>query len=620
MNTFIKLLLTLSILFLSVGCQTNNSDKLATTPGGVVIDPDPTSDPGTPTPTPDPNTDPSADPSVEPSIDPEPDDPNISVISVILPVDTATVTLNSAIINIKVTVIDDKNNPYSGGNVKIVYPDDIRNGRDIGFFEESSVAPVNGVATFSYTAPSDLSVDKSDLVFNFYHESNPSEILPFTVKLQPVSGQDVITNFTLATATPKDVTMPIESNKIVSYLVYDENNVQVPDADITSITVTSLNPTIGTLEDNFGHSGNTLTLTTNNASVNVVSYTKTGIIPLEVVAIFDDENGEEQTLTKVFNIIVLSGPPSAISLSYAGTEQIPERAKFVEKWIVTVTDKYTNKVNNNPAISAGLVAGYVQNSAATPTNAGNYLHYVPDTTGSGTINPGIDSSTFTSTSNPFTDVDLINDVLVTFGTGYKYEASGKWDIKTVAAGTLGIEDYSGSVTSDMGFAVGNNQREDPCEIGTKWIANVYAENDNYILEDTGSLALNVEYDYYLVGKSTMLWVNLVGSQDGTLTRLGQTRKITLRGQGIEGDGVHTVPKGGTYTVHIPLMIKNTQEHYRNANFAFNVKTNDKTHEDNKTSTDGDLSTCYESVTVTVTTDSDAAGTVELENTLIHAEF
>jgi len=619
MNIFIKLLIALSILFLSVGCQTNNSDRLATElPDGNVTDPtNPTAEPTvepTVVPTEEPTVEPTEEPTVEPTVEPEEE-----VISVILPVDTAIVKVNSATVTINVTVIDDKNNPYSSGSVKIIYPDDVRQGRDVGYFSETVVTPVNGVAKFVYTAPSDLSVNTADLVFKFYHDSNPTEEVTYTIKIQPDPGQTILTNYTLATGDPNDITMPLESNKKVSYIVYDENNKEVADSDIISIDVTSLNPTIGTLKDNSDRAGTTLDFDVNNVTINVVSYRKSGIVPLEVVAVFNDVNGDQQTITKVFNMIVLSGPPSAISLSYAGTTQAAERAKFIEKWIVTVTDKYSNYVDNQPAISAGMIAGYAKRAVTPASPQPNYLQYDPDTSESGTMTPT--ANTFTAGTASFDNIDLSNDILVTYGTGYKYEASGKWDIETLTSSTvLGIESYNGATTTDMGFAVGNNQREDTCRIGAKWLANVYAENDDYILADTGTLALNVEYDYYLVGKSTMLWVNLVGSQDGNLTRLGEAKKITLRGQGITGPGSYEIPKDSTRTITMYFNVANTSENYRNANLYYEIKTGGGASLVSYSDSDGNVSICRPYVTVTVATSVDEAGTVELQNLLVTPEF
>jgi len=622
MNIFFKIFISLALVLATVGCQTNNSAKQA--PDGNITNPTPTPGPTT-DPTVEPTVQPTAEPTVAPTDEPteEPTEP-ITVIDVILPISTKEVTLNSEIVNISVTVIDDKNNPYSEGLVKIVYPDDIRQGRDIGYFTTSSVAPINGVANFVYTAPSDLSVNTSNLVFSFYHDSNPTATLPYTITINPENNQVVLTNYELRTANPDDVSMELETSKVVSYTVYDDNNQQLLDTDIISMVITSLNPDIGILEDTYGNSGPSLTVTDkNNVTINIVSNTKSGIVPIKVDASFVDVNDENQTLTQVFNMLVLSGPPSAISLAYAGTTQASDRAKFIEKWIVTVTDRYSNKVNSNPAISMGMIAGYTKSSDPAVGNEGNYTYYNP---GSATTLDAT-ADTFTSHVNTFGNVDDSTDILVLTGTGYKYPALGKWDISKIDDSTLSIiDDYDSNNTTELGFAVGNNQREDTCNPGVKWIANVYPESGKYIIEDTGTLAISVEYDYYLVGKSTMLWVNLVGIQHSTneTIRIGEARKVTLRGLGLESTGL-SFGQGFLGTTRFFISISDTVEWYKNANFGYFVEvTGDgNTYTVPETSMNNGITSCIEGgvayVDVNITA-SASAGTIEIKNILPGSEF
>ncbi|MEA2099839.1 MAG: hypothetical protein U9P72_06900, partial [Campylobacterota bacterium] len=303
--------------------------------------------------------------------------------------------------------------------------------------------------------------------------------------------------------------MGLESNKLVSFMVKNKNDAQVDDSKITSITVTSLNPSLGTLENTLGDKNSSLTMYgKNSVAISIESNTLSGIIPLQVDSVFVDENGAVQNLSEVFNILVLSGPPTAMSLSYASTAQNKDNAKFIEKWILTVTDKYNNLVNTNPSVSMGMIAGYARSSGTTSiSNLNNNLFYNPSV--GGTMKGA--ENEFHATRSVFGNVDQVNDVLVTFGNGYTYEASGKWDINTNTNNILDLVDsYNGKDTSSLGFAVGHNYRQDGSMEGVEWVGNVYPEDNNYIIDETGSLKINVEYDYYLTGKDVMLWVNLIG--------------------------------------------------------------------------------------------------------------
>ncbi|SFV61206.1 hypothetical protein MNB_SM-4-954 [hydrothermal vent metagenome] len=544
MNTiklFLSILLVITTLSLS-GCQGSNSDPVSdagTTTGGIV-------------------------PVV-------PDVNDTTSITVVLPVSSAVLTTNSQVVNIDVRVFDSANNPYSTGTITKVNPSDVLLGRDVGTFDKQVSTITNGIASFAYTAPADLDANTSNILFSFYHDSNATDAKIFTMSLVPDVNQSISTSYQLRTSSVDGVSMALESSESVSYSVYDlSDGSALVDADMISMTVTSLNTSLANLTDSKGNSGTTLTVSAqNNISLNVNSNTKSGLVPIKVVANFRDANGIDQNLTEVFSMLILSGPPSAISLSYASTEQVAARAKFIEKWVVTVTDKYSNLVNSNPSVSMGMIAGYTQSSAATANVAG-YLHYLPGAGVGGSINATSDD--FTALTAAFTNVDDQNDILVVYGTGYKYDASGKWDITTNSSTVLDlVDDYNSTTRSEMGFAVGNNQREDTCDIGSKWVANVYADGNTAIIDSTGTMVINVEYDYYLTGKSTMLWVNLVGIQNSTgeQVRIGEAKKITLRANGLTGE-TYVYAKGFNGQVRLEVKITGTSEYYHNSRFSSHV--------------------------------------------------
>jgi len=418
---------------------------------------------------------------------------------------------------------------------------------------------------------------------------------------------------------------------LVSYAVYDANNNQIENSAVKSITMTSLNPSLATLEDTTGNSGTTLTVKDkNNVTVNVLSNTKSGVVPIKVDATFTDVNSKEQNLTKVFNVIVLSGPPTAMSLSYAGTDSQVKKAdaKMVEKWVLTVTDKYNNLVNTNPAISMGMLAGYAKSSAAVNNDA-NYLYYLPSV-GNGSLSAI--NNNFTSPAGAFGNVDQDNDYLVTFGNGYTYNASGKWDINTNSNSIVDlIDDYSGAETSGLGYAVGNNFRQDMCREGQEWVGNVYPESGSYILDGNGSMRLDVEYDYYLVGKDVVLWANLTGKQnsENKIVRLGEAKKIGLRGTGLTAES-YDFSAGFQGTIKLKILINDTPVYLRNANFSYlvNVASDNANWSVTDTSMSHKIKYCYGDqnqsgqsyVDVTFSSPTPNAGTVTLTNVLPSSEF
>jgi len=545
-------------------------------------------------------------------------------------IDDIELTINNEIISIDVLVFDSDNNPYPDGNIKIIYPTEVLTGRDIGSFEASTVPLKNGKATFTYTAPTQLDANSSDIIFNFYHDSQHSIMKKLKITINPDPNQVVLTTYSLKSSLKENqISMGLNSNQFISFYIEDGDTTPVPDNNITRIAISLLNPALGELQDTTGRTGYKLEFNNkNNIGVNLVTKNISGVIPLKVNATFSDVNNNEKNITKIFNILVESGPPSAISFSYVGeTKQIASRAKFTETWVLSVTDKYNNLVNTHPAISTGIMLGYTQSSDTTSNNA-NYLYFNPSEDKNGTID--VDNQDFTVNNTPFDNVDQTNEYLVTFGNGYRYNASGKWDINTNSSNKLDLVDkFEGNNSSNLGFAVGHNYRQDRCEEGVEWIANSYFEkennssNNNYIIKDTGTIRVIIEYDYYLVGKSVMLWANLIGTDNGKTVRIGEARKITLRGLGLDKVDTIVVPNGADseiYRFHIP--VKGIESLYSNAKFSYRVNSTNLTI-NNIQDSNGDLDNCkaYVDINVTDNNSSDNKdGSLTLKNLQIIDEF
>ena len=551
---------------------------------------------------------------------------------VILPVNKSELTVNSQALNIEVRVFDAANNPYTKGNVKIIYPNDVQTGRDVGYFVSSSVA-VNsaGIANFSYTGPTDLQANTDPISFAFYHEDNPTQSKIFTFTIKPDLNQVVLTNYTLE-ASPDSIVMGLDKTQSLSYTVKDKNGNIVEDNAMISMTVTLLNPSLGILLDSNGNKGSSLSFSKlNNVSLNLRTMTISGLLPIKVNAEFKDANGKNESLEKIFNVTILSGPPTAISLSYASTSQDATNAKFIDSWVLTVTDKYNNKVNNHPSVSMGMLAGYA-NSSDNTANSAKYLYYNPVTStfpASGTISATGSSSggsSFTATNAPFAFIDDVNQYLVTFGNAYTYNASGKWTIQRDTNKSVDLVDqFKGDNVSGLGFAVGNNFRQDRCNFGDEWIGNVYPKDGSNIVGETGSMLLNVEYDYYLTGKDVMLWVNLLGESNGETVKIGEAKKVTLRGQGLTGE-TYSYAKGFSGVKRLYIHIANTVEFYKNANFAYNVTvTGDGTVWNIAgTSMDAGITSCVAGgvayVDVNISSSPDNGGTITLDNVVPTNEF
>jgi hypothetical protein len=514
-----------------------------------------------------------------------------------------------AVIAIKVYA-GETNSPYSQGNVLVVLPTKIVNGVDIGSFESYSVPVVNGEATFRYTGPQNLQalIDSGDSssVFKFYHDADPTNKKEMIVTYNPTSDYVPI-NYTMKISSEDNkFTMGIPNQeKSFSIIIKDDAGNNVAKASMTSFEIAIQNIFIGKLISN-GQEHSTLTLANENPiTFNVKTNTNSGLIPLRVVATFVDTNRVTRTLEQTVNITVFSGPPTAMSLSRLEGGYDKERGKYIERYAVSATDGYNNKVNTSPGVATGAIVGYaVDGSApsAIETNSTKRLYIAKNNTQKGTIKPlGGGLATFSvpvDGQNRFQYIDESNDKLVIFGEGYIYEALGKWDFNRLSNEVLELQDtYLGVKRSELFYAIGHNYRQDPCRSdGSEYIGYAQIDSNGSMLDSEGTAIVTFGYDYHLTGKDIMLWVNLTGYQADTdqTTRIGEAKKVTLRGNGLRSepsDG-YGVSKGKTANVVFSIWHEKIPEFYRNAHFDWDIKVGSTCgYEVIETSNDYDARAC-----------------------------
>ncbi len=543
-------------------------------------------------------------------------------------------TKNSETRSIVVSVYDQNNIPASSGTVNVVYPTEASEGVDVGSFTSKTATITDGKAIFSYSGPSDLSslldAGKSGTSFKFHYENEVTNVVELSVNYVPDEDQIVITSYKIL-FNPQNSSSKMSLDEIMPFSVsiVDEDENVVSNSDVYELNISLENTAIASLMDTSGATGTTLKYQNqNNITASVVSDTKSGLVPLKVSAHFKDVNDKNISINDIFNVIIESGPPTGISISYVGTDQDKERAKFIEKLAISVTDKYFNPVNTNPSVSVGAIVGYAR------YDGGDINHRI--FVDSGTL-ATLDSDTLSLNQNLIdegtTDIDVANDTLVTFGNGYRYPASGAWGFNDFTASTISLDagQYEGNVTDSLGYAVGRNIRQDACQHGDEWVGQAKLADGAVTLDEKGTAIIEISYDYYLVGKSIVVYTNIIGQDNklGKELKLGEAKKHTLRGHGIEvlgdlsitAEGTETSP--GTATGIFYAWIKDTPEPYRNARFGFGGVT---------TSGDGYINSVqYKSieecsnnghayVEYTITADINSTFSVSFSNPLISSEF
>ncbi len=533
-------------------------------------------------------------------------DQNITLPIVVIPEKKRNITLNSnsQSEDIEIHVYKD-GAPYSGGKVKVVLPNKVLSGKDVGSFNSYEIAPVNGKATFYYTGPSNLisliNSGDTESVFGFYHTENMEAKQEMHVKYERPQNSHVSRNYYLDMSTDGDFSMGIpDQEKTFTVLLKAQDgsgqNEDLTTEQITKLTVETTNGTVAQILD--GQSlvnKKDLTLSSNGGSFVLKSKKLSGLVPIKVTLEFTDVNGKTHgeggdfpPLTTIINVRVFSGPPTAISISYVGTTQDAQRAKYIETFAITVTDEYGNKVNTHPNISVGAIAGYAvagTEASGAETNETRRLFYgrsdILNGSANGHIIPGANhSATFTADpANVFkyTNAEGNNtDKLVVFGAGKNYEAMGKWDFAKSSDSTLDLEDqYFGSDRSGLYYAVGHNYYQDQClDDGREWIG--FTDASSYIVDDEGTVRVKYIYDYHLTGKDVTVWVNLDGLQpdSGKKIRLGEATKHTLRGTGftkVPSNG-YKLEKGQSGYGTFVIWHENAPERYRNGHFGYVIKS------------------------------------------------
>ncbi len=567
-------------------------------------------------------------------------DINTSLPIAIVPATQRTVALtnNGQSVDIAVRVYKDTA-PYTEGEVKVELPSEVLNGVDVGSFSAYSV-PVDdqGVALFHYTGPGNLQalIDDNHLgsAFKFYHSGNSSPEVrqPMNVVYQPGDDYVPIDYRMVITTQNNDFSMGIpDLTKTFNVVLQksDGSDLGSADATITSVTVQTENASVGQLYDTA--SG---TLVDSQVLQNIKSapfYIKSkklsGIVPVRARIAFNDVNGDAKVLETIVNVRVMSGPPSAISVSYLSTGLDSARGKYNEKFAVSVVDEYGNSVNTKPYISLGAITGYAvdgRESSGVETNETKRLFYGRSDIENDIANGSLDnmgdtdphSTQFEALIRPdvfrYVNAEGPNtDKLVVFGAGKNYEAMGKWDFSRINDTTLNLEDdYYGSDRNGLYYAIGRNYYQDQCrQDGSEWIGS--AASDTYQLDDQGTVVIDYKYDYHLAGKDVMVWVNLSGIQPdtGKKTRIGEVIKHTLRSTGlvqVPANG-YTLKKGTSGLATFAIWHENVPERYRNAHFGYAIKSGSTCHAVRAASSnDFDARTCTNHEVVSYDDDNNAS--------------
>jgi len=514
---------------------------------------------------------------------------NVSVLSTggvgspivsISPLTPISVTTNNEVKTVELRVFGEGGSIIDGGTITVGYPAEYIAGQDVGYFQENVVAVVNGRATFTYVGPSDvynIINTTTSVSFSFFDTLNAAGTsTSLTVNFEPDTTVQppLLTGYTIDFVDNNNkATLDLNSTSVFTVSVRDDNGDLVPDTNILGLTITSLDPGRAQLVDNTNTEVASLTFNLKNSiPMTIKTYTVSGQVMFDIVLDINDSNGNTLTKTITKSVVVFSGPPTAMSITYAYTDQNTTTLRFTEHMQIAVTDKWNNPVNTNPLIYVSAIGGYA-NDPTSGVGDNFMVRLAPvATVSSGTV--------FTDTSGA--DLSVVNpsdDILMTFGEGYVYQASGKWDISSAAATSLNlVETYTATTpTANMGYAIGHNYRQDKCNFGEEWILNVDSADGSYRVNDNGIALVQVQYDHVYVGHTIFIGATTVGQLNVTpeTIRMGEATRHTLRGFGYEGSYSFTVPPGDAVEGTVMVHLKGTGYDARNVWFTYVVTSSDE---------------------------------------------
>ena len=482
----------------------------------------------------------------------------------------------------------DGNETLTGKVVKITTADFVGS-----FSAQQATTDETGKATFAYHSPGNVDVNTTFTVaFALEEDANVSTVVSFKIGS---GGGNTDTNTTVDSITYGMVFKPADDaynlglgmQKSANIKLINKKTDETIDASkIQSIKVTSKDKTVLKISTGLGDvASEEITLSgKNDVTIQLVAdVLNSGLAPLAISITYVDLNGNAKTMTETYSMSVLSGPPTAFSITSAGISYNFDTKLFEHKYLVRATDRNGNPPPAGGIINVSAMASFAKDALGREMLYGQYAKQ----------NDGI-SATLTSDSGkgkvniagiaPFdaAHIDIDRAFVAIDGNVNTYEANGKWNIDSILGNdALSFSNqYLGVDYSDLGLAVGYNYRDKFCSSGyEESIVTVDSSNGKYVLDEAGHTFVTLEFDPYMIGKRAAVLVNMVGYDPATgeLKRSGEVHFTTEKFvEYLKGDTIK-VPKGSTITAGIWGIIDtgtNDEWVVRNSTFSCEIDLQD----------------------------------------------
>jgi hypothetical protein len=394
-----------------------------------------------------------------------------------------TITEDAQIQQVTIVTVNAQNVGIST-SVQIEQPN---NGTDYGFFTPSGevTTDASGVAVLTYTAPNSISsLSERNITITELSENISKEL-----NIKYGAPAAVGTNYEITVDVPAFIT--VDSVDQVTVKINELGSVQnvILDENVIDVNLTSTFANILTFE-NASQAYNY-----NGAGANAIaveSKTISGTAIIEVSAeIF---NGDSNVIiTKQVPVVILSGPVTAMSLFYAGTDEDTDLGIYKNYYTIHAVDKYNNPAREGITLHPSIINGTkVVNSTGT----------------TGQINLA-SPATFTDTNiNAFTTVDT-NDLLAIVPNANRINNAylGNWTIDIATASTLELaEEYTEATTNGLSYIIGNSVRFlEGYGVATVDIKD--RDNRGFVTDSNGNVQFEVTFDPVLAGHTVTISAN-----------------------------------------------------------------------------------------------------------------
>jgi hypothetical protein len=356
-------------------------------------------------------------------------------------------------------------------------------------------------------------------------ETTPEESLTITAPVSTDENESSETatdtiNYAIDFSLESDIKLDLEEKKSFHIALIDpDKNLLIPSSQIQKMVITSLQANVAKIFDTSLYSTPTDEITyteENDKTLYIQTSTQSGLASIKIEVEYLNTKGTVETVSKVYALTVLSGPPTTFSINDDGVSYNSTEKWFEHKYLISATDKYNNLVNISPTIYINAMTDFTKDSTGKPIIYGKF----------GTLKGSLiadkenKKASLEVNSSIFDNIDYDRDYAIVFGDIHSYEALGKWDINSGLSSDTALfftDTYNGETHDGLGFAVGHNYIEEICDSSYReWHLKIDSTDGTYTLDSEGKTTVTVKYPAeYLYGKLGALSVNFLGKNPET---------------------------------------------------------------------------------------------------------